>query len=158
MTSAKPVAHETEPARHGFNPALAIFALVMVCLACVAWVRLSGQQIHAQDDAPVAMRSLRFDDTADGGIAVIDAAKGEQLLEIRGEQGFMRGALRALARERKKRGLGAEQPFELVARKDGRLTLHDPATGVRLDLESFGPANAGVFASLLLLPSPARGS
>ena len=146
---------ETEPSRHGFNPALALSALVLVCLASVAWVRLSGQEIHAQDEAPMVMRALRFEDTADGSIAVIDANSSEQIQTIKGEQGFMRGALRALARERKKRGLGAEQPFELIARKDGRLTLHDPATGVRIDLESFGPTNAGVFARLLITPGTA---
>ncbi len=158
MNAIKPVIHQTEPARHGFNPALALSALVLVCVAGVAWVRLSGQQIHAQDEAPVAMRALRFEDTQDGAIAVIDAASGNQIQTIRGEQGFMRGALRALARERKKRGLGSEQAFELVARKDGRLTLHDPATGVRIDLESFGPTNAGVFAHLLNTTASSKGS
>jgi putative photosynthetic complex assembly protein len=57
--------------------------------------------------------------------------------------------LRAMARERRKQGLGAEPAFELIARADGRLTLSDPATGERVDLESFGPTNAGVFARLL---------
>jgi putative photosynthetic complex assembly protein len=57
--------------------------------------------------------------------------------------------LRALARERQKRDLGAGPAFELIARADGRLTLNDPATGERLDLESFGPTNAAVFARLL---------
>lgn len=155
-TSTRP--HQTEPSRHGFNPALALSALVLVCLASVAWVRFSGQEIHAQDEAPMAVRALRFEDAADGSIAVIDANSSEQIQTIKGEQGFMRGALRALARERKKRGLGAEQPFELIARKDGRLTLHDPATDVRIDLESFGPTNAGVFARLLSTPAPSKGS
>mgnify|MGYP006276983711 CR=1 FL=1 len=53
------------------------------------------------------------------------------------------------------RGQGAEQPFQLIARADGRLTLADPVTGQRIDLESFGPANAGVFARLLLATAPA---
>jgi putative photosynthetic complex assembly protein len=68
---------------------------------------------------------------------------------VQGEQGFLRGALRALSRERRARGLGSEQPFQLVARPDGRLTLIDPVTDQRIDLESFGPTNAGKFASLL---------
>jgi hypothetical protein len=63
----------------------------------------------------------------------------------------MRGVLRALARERKKNGLGSEQPFEFIARKDGRFTLHDPATNARIDLEAFGPTNASVFSRLLTI-------
>ena len=139
----------TEPARHGFHPAMALAALVLICLATVIWVRFSGQNIHAQDDAPLVSRALRFEDRLDGSIAVIDPANGTQITSIQGEQGFVRGVLRALARERKKNGLGSEQPFELIARKDGRFTLYDPATNARIDLEAFGPTNVSVFSHLL---------
>ena len=80
---------------------------------------------------------------------MIDPANGNQITSIQGEQGFVRGVLRALARERKKNGLGSEQPFELIARKDGRFTLYDPATNARIDLEAFGPTNVSVFSHLL---------
>lgn len=66
-----------------------------------------------------------------------------------GTNGFLRSAMRGLVRERKRQGLGAEQPFELLGRADGRLTLVDPGTGRRIDLESFGPSNAAVFVRLL---------
>jgi putative photosynthetic complex assembly protein len=88
-------------------------------------------------------------DQPDGGIAVIDGRTGELVRSFQGEQGFLRGTLRALARERKSRGLGSEQPFQLIARTDGGLTLFDPVTQQRVDLESFGPTNAGAFAPLL---------
>jgi hypothetical protein len=45
--------------------------------------------------------------------------------------------------------VGADQPFELILHVDGRLTLHDPATGTKIALESFGATNVGVFARLL---------
>ena len=60
-----------------------------------------------------------------------------------------RHAARAGPRAAQAQGLGAEPAFELIARADGRLTLIDPATGDRVDLESFGPTNAAVFARLL---------
>ena len=47
-------------------------------------------------------------------------------------------------------------PFELIARADGRLTLIDTATEARIDLESFGPTNAAVFARLLTLGTASR--
>jgi putative photosynthetic complex assembly protein len=70
---------------------------------------------------------------------------------LQGEQGFVRGALRALARERYARGIGSAQPFELIARADGRITLMDPSTGQRVELESFGPTNSAEFSRFLTL-------
>jgi putative photosynthetic complex assembly protein len=58
--------------------------------------------------------------------------------------------LRTLSRERMRRGLGSGPAFELIGHTDGRLTLNDPATGVRIDLESFGPTNMSSFAQLQL--------
>jgi putative photosynthetic complex assembly protein len=131
------------------GPLLAIGAVLLVVLIGVAGVRLSGTSIRAPDANAVAQRSLRFEDRRDGSVAVLDARSGQQIEAIQGEAGFLRGALRAMARERRKQGLGSEPAFELIARADGRLTLSDPATGERVDLESFGPTNAGVFRRLL---------
>ena len=131
------------------GPLWAIGAVLLAVLVGVAGVRLSGESIRAPDAAAVATRSLRFEDRSDGSVAVLDARSGAQVDTIHGEAGFLRGALRAMARERRKQGLGSAPPFELIARADGRLTLVDPATGERVDLESFGPTNAGAFARLL---------
>jgi putative photosynthetic complex assembly protein len=137
------------------GPLLAVGALLLIALVGVASVRLSGMPIRAPDAEAVASRSLRFEDRPDGSVAVLDASSGQQIEAIRGEAGFLRGALRAMARERRKQGLGSAPPFELIARADGRLTLADPATGERIDLESFGPTNAGTFARLLAAPPAA---
>jgi hypothetical protein len=42
----------------------------------------------------------------------------------------------------------------MIGRADGKLTLEDPGTGRRVDLGSFGPTNAAVFAQIMA--SPAR--
>jgi hypothetical protein len=62
-----------------------------------------------------AAQLLRFEDRPDGSVAVIDAAQRPQIERVQGEQGFLRGALRALARERRKRGPRLRTPFELAA-------------------------------------------
>lgn len=129
---------------------VAVGILLAVSLVSVTAVRVSGIDVREPDAEAAVTRSLRFEDTPEGGVAVIDAASGRVVETFTGEQGFLRGSLRSMARERKARGLGSEQPFELIGRKDGRLTLIDSATGVRIDLESFGPTNAGVFGRLLL--------
>jgi putative photosynthetic complex assembly protein len=136
---------------------LAMAALVVASLVGVATVRLSGAVIHEPDAGTRAARSLRFEDGADGSVAIIDGHSGVLLDRVQGEAGFLRGALRALARERRKLGLGSEAPFDLIARNDGRLTLADSATGQRIDLESFGATNAGTFARLLTVQSPTAG-
>ena len=132
---------------------IAMAALVLVSLAGVSAVRLSGIDIRSPDAGTVVSRSLRFADLPDGGISVVDARSGQEVQRVQGEGGFLRGALRVMSRERRMRELGPEAPFELIGRADGRLTLLDPATGVRIDLESFGPTNAGAFVGLL---SPAN--
>jgi putative photosynthetic complex assembly protein len=133
---------------------LGVAALIVATLVAVATVRLTGMPIHSPDAEAAVTRALRFEDRPDGSVAVIDAKDGRLVETVTGEQGFLRGALRALTRERIRRGLGPEHPFELIGRADGRLTLVDPATGQRVDLESFGPTNAAVFARLLQLDAP----
>lgn len=132
-------------------PLVALGALVLASVIGVAAVRLAGLSARQQADAAtLSLRLLRFEDHADGSIAVRDAASGALLHSVApGSNGFLRSTMRGLARERRRQGLGPEQPFELLGRADGRLTLVDPGTGRRIDLESFGPGNASVFARLL---------
>jgi len=124
---------------------LVFVALLAVLVVTVGGYRLSGSEIREPDAQPTAQRSLRFEDGPNGTVSVIDARTGQMVDSVAGEAGFLRGSLRALTRERKMRGIGSGPAFELVARADGRLTLLDPATGERLDLESFGPTNAAVY-------------
>ncbi|WP_255538029.1 photosynthetic complex assembly protein PuhC [Polynucleobacter nymphae] len=104
--------------------------------------------VREPDASPVKVLQLRFEDRPDGSIAVIDYKSGKQIEAVQGEAGFVRGTLRGLAQERKRRGLDSGPPFELIYRADGRLTLSDTATGRLVDLESFGPTNAGTFFRL----------
>jgi putative photosynthetic complex assembly protein len=128
---------------------VAIGVLLLVSMAGTAVVRLSGISIREPDAAVVASRLLRFEDGPEGSVIIMDATTNVQIARMVGEQGFLRGAMRALARGRRMAGIGAQPAFELVARADGRLTLLDPANQQRIDLESFGPTNAAVFAALL---------
>jgi putative photosynthetic complex assembly protein len=137
-------------------PMLGLAALLLACLVGVGTVRLLGVSASQQADAAtLSTRQLRFHDQADGSITVLDAPTGALLDTVApGSNGFLRSTMRGLVRERKRQGQGPEQPFELLSRADGRLTLVDPATGRRIDLESFGPSNSTAFAKLL---APASG-
>lgn len=126
------------------------FLLVFV-ISAVALVRITGNGPDQLAAATVSERLLRFEDSPGGGVAVIDGETGKLLTTVTGEQGFFRGALRALTRDRAARKIGSEQPFKLIARTDGRLTLFDPMSGQRIDLDSFGPTNAAMFVPFLTM-------
>jgi putative photosynthetic complex assembly protein len=124
-----------------------MLSLALLLLGVFA-VRQSGQDIR-QADAPVVwQKSLHFEDGERGEIVVIDAATRQQVAVFEGEQGFLRGTLRALVRERKKRAIGADEAFELSSHADGQMVLRDPATGEAIHLASFGPSNAQIYRQL----------
>jgi putative photosynthetic complex assembly protein len=121
-------------------------AVMVVSLAAVAWARYTGLNPREPDAATVAVRQLAFTDAPHGAILVVDAGTQTTIATLQGEQGFVRGVVRSLMRERKRRGLPLEAPLQLLARADGRLTLQDPLTTHRIDLEAFGTDNVAVFA------------
>lgn len=130
-----------------------VIALILgigIVVVFTSWVIQQSQNSIRYPDAPAKqVKQLRFEDRPDGSILVVDYQTKQQIDVITGEAGFVRGALRTLAQERKRRGISSEPPFELIAREDGRLTLVDPSTGRMIDLESFGVMNSQHFARLL---------
>jgi putative photosynthetic complex assembly protein len=139
-------------------PLMGMVALVVMAVVAVAVVRMTGVGASKQPDAAaVAVRELRFQDRPDGGVDVYDARADRLIDTVEPEtNGFIRGTLRGLSRERKRVGIAPDQPYRLIARADGRLTLEDPSTGRRVDLESFGPTNTGAFAKFLGAGSESR--
>lgn len=134
---------------------VAAAGVVGLVLLAVAGLRLSGFDPVQAPGAVAAERRLAFSDTADGAVQVRDAVSGEQVARMAGEQGFLRGVLRGLARERRALGVPPEHPYVLTLHADARLLITDPATGQRIDLASFGPDNAAVFLRWLP-PSPRK--
>ena len=143
------------PIRFPRAPLFALGALVLASLIGVATVRLTGiGAVRAPDAAAVATREFRFEDRPDGSIVVLDAS-GKHLIDTvaPGSNGFLRGTMRGMARERMRQGVSAALPFRMIGRADGKLTLEDPGTGRRVDLGSFGPTNAAVFAQIMASPA-----
>jgi putative photosynthetic complex assembly protein len=127
---------------------------VIVVLATFTLAVLASQfgigKSRDEYGAPVAQRSLSFDDAPDGGILVTDGVTGELALTLpSGTNGFLRGSLRALADRRRIAQLSQEAPFMLTAWEDGRVTLDDPLTKQRIAVSSFGPTQVKSFVALL---------
>ena len=127
-------------------------ALILTVLVVTGLGRMAGAGTttpHA--GTPVLARSLGFEDRADGAILVRDAEAGRDIAVLEpGTNGFVRGTLRALVRDRRREEITGRAPFRLAAWPDGRLTLEDPATGISIGLEAFGPTNMEAFARLLV--------
>lgn len=99
--------------------------------------------------AVVSQRELSFTDRADGGVVIADPSGPVTVLEPGGQDGFIRGVLRAFARDRRIRDLDNSGSFTLTLWKDGSLSLLDNATGRSFDLGGFGATNRAAFIALL---------
>jgi putative photosynthetic complex assembly protein len=134
------------------RPAL-IAAGVMIALTITgaAVSRLSGASDSAPTAAPVMSRELLFRDRADGAVLVYDARDTSAPIQVIAPEtnGFLRGTMRGLARQRIRQDADRDVPFRLTQWADNRLTLEDPTTHRRVDLEAFGETNELVFARLL---------
>lgn len=149
----------TEPTRYRPFPRGPLFgagALIVFSLLLAGTARYTGLGASMVDPASaVQTRDLRFEDRDDGAVAVLEAeTRREVEILAPGTNGFVRGVMRGLARERKLGGIGDAQPFRLIRWSDGRLSLRDLATGREIQLVSFGQTQFDTFAAMLP-PAPA---
>jgi putative photosynthetic complex assembly protein len=130
-------------------------ALISVSLALVVMTRHNGVGATRMPvAAAVTTRELRFEDQVNGGITVYDTQAERVVMNVQpGTNGFLRGVLRGLARERRREEIGPLPPFRLTRWADGRLSIEDPMTGQHVNLEVFGPTNVEVFAQLISAPT-----
>ena len=138
----------------------AALVLVMTALALTTLVKvgvLSREAIPAvvrseAHVAPVVVRQLTFTDRGDGAVVVRDVSTGETvrvLVDGVPGNGFVRGVMRGMARDRHIHGIGMAPPFTLTLWKNGTLSLEDKSTGRSIELGSFGPDNRAAFAAML---------
>ncbi len=142
---------------------LGIVGLIVATLLLVAVARTSGiAQTSIQPDSIATARittevALHFADRSDGAVTIHTASDDQLILVLApGTNGFVRGVMRGLARDRRMRGIDAAPPFMLTRWSDGRLTLRDSATGRQIDLGAFGSTNTAAFAAILAAVPSAR--
>ena len=138
------------------GPLFGAGALVLLTILLAGTARFTGLGTSQVDPAnPVQTRDLRFEDRDDGSVAVLEAKDGA-VVEILapGTNGFVRGVMRGLARERRSRGIGDGPSFNLTLWRDGELSLTDNATGRTIELTAFGSTNRASFAVLLDAKGP----
>ncbi len=151
-----------EPSHSGRSMPLALplFGIAVTLVATIALVFWTGtpepSPTAETERLPIlAARDVFFEDQADGSVRVVDAKLKRQVEIIApASNGFLRGAVRGLVRERKRQSIGPEIPFTIAALATGRVVLRDAATAREIDLATFGSTNVEVFARLLPI-SPA---
>ena len=133
-------------------------AIIGITILCAGAGRLANLgTTHVPVTEAVETRILQFLDSSDGSILVKEAGN-EKIVAVLApaSNGFIRGTLRGLSRDRKLRHLGPEDPFVLTKRSDGHFFLNDPGTGRQIELSGFGQTNFGAFAQLMRSEEPKR--
>ncbi|MCG6204813.1 phosphonate-binding protein [Rhodopseudomonas sp. HC1] len=133
-------------------------AIVLFAIGAGATVRLTGYgHSHMTPPAVVESMDLTFEDSSNGLVNIYRANDHTLVRVIHpGESGFVRVAMRGLARERMVAGVGSEPPFVLARHSNGQYTLTDTATRKVLDLNAFGADNLRAFSQLM--PAPTIGA
>ena len=135
------------------KPMVVAAGLLMLCtVALAAFARFSGAgRVDRPASTIAAERDIVFQQLPDDVVRVLDARTRTVIVSYpAGQGGFVRGSLRAFAYSRKVKGLALDaEPFHLTAWQNGSLSLDDPATGGRVELDAFGSENRAAFASLL---------
>lgn len=137
------------------RPFLVIGFLALAVLAIGLASRFAAHGGGPPAARPVRTADLVVRDRDDGGVVVL-RADGRTVVDVLppASNGFLRVVLGGMVRERRREGMGAPSiPFRVTRWSDGRLTLDDTATGRLVELDAFGPDNAGAFARLLELSS-----
>ena len=143
-----PAVAENPKLPRGFIIAACGMALLALVMASIA--RLTGYQPdRPPPSTAVEVRDLKFVDRQDGAVLVYDVDGHLTYTVQPGTNGFVRGVLRGLVRDRRAYHIDSGPPFRLTRWADGRLSLDDPSTGHHVDLEVFGQTNAQTFADIL---------
>jgi len=125
--------------------ALLLFALLAASLSRTT--DLGASRVPQPDIA--GRVQVRFTDGIDGSVVVLRAHTDAVVTRLQpGTNGFVRGVMRGLARERRQNEVGQQAAFEIAQTVDGKLLLFDPSTGRRIDLQAFGPVNMEAFADI----------
>ena len=133
---------------------LGMLMVMLLTLLYVTYVTQFQKREEFQESVVLEKTSLIFKDDTNGDILIevskdkLNNMESQPQMRLSGEQGFLRGTIRALARERKARNLSHEIPFDLELHQDGRLSIKDPLTNSFIALEAFGPDNVDVFVKI----------
>lgn len=102
---------------------------------------------------PVEERALRFTPLGADSFEVHDATSGKLVARLAPDgNGFIVGTLHGATHKRKVAHIDPATPYALTRWQDGRITFDDPATGMHVAVNSFGPTQVASFEQLFARP------
>lgn len=136
------------------RPVLIVAGLVAAAtIAFAAYGSITGLNLSGTPDStPVASVELVFRTQPDGAVEVYDAGTDRLVDTVQpDDNGFIRGAMRALERQRLQQDARQYAPYKVTRWENGRLSLTDTATGAQIYLSAYGETNRKAFARLMRL-------
>ncbi|WP_242467333.1 photosynthetic complex assembly protein PuhC [Thiocapsa imhoffii] len=133
---------------------IALAALIAFTVLAVGIARLSGFDPSQEPRSPATvMRDVRFVDADNGFLQVYDFDTGELIEAIEpNEDGFLRGLLRTLLRERRLHQTDLDGPYRVSLRENGHFTIEDLSTDFYVDLRPFGRDNEAAIGRFVASP------
>ncbi|MEL6196749.1 MAG: photosynthetic complex assembly protein PuhC [Pseudomonadota bacterium] len=127
--------------------------LVMVLtliLTTVATLSRDPAPRAATHDTPIhASRTVTFE-PVDSGLIVRDVDTGEEVAAlIDADGGFIHNVVRVLNKERRRYGVGPDEPYAITGYINGRVSITDLSTGRVIDINAFGSNQVDSFRNLL---------
>ena len=127
---------------------IAMFTLAAASLAITSFAVWTDRPHVGQPKAAEVLVERHLVLTGTGQGAHVATPEGAVLLDTE-EGGFVAAVRQAIDRERLKHRIAENPPVHLMALEGGRIALHDPATGWRAELASFGADNRAAWLPLL---------
>ncbi|WP_119169132.1 photosynthetic complex assembly protein PuhC [Algihabitans albus] len=149
MTAQTDHLHHPKPFPKGMLWAAAALISFSIAIALIGRMTDFGT-VRNPEASPRAAYDLIFADRVDGSVSIASAETGQPVIALDpGTNGFARGVMRGLARDRKLERIGRDVPFRLTSWSDGRLTLEDLATGREVEVNAFGPTQIETFVKIM---------
>jgi len=136
----------------GRRPLTLALGLVLIALMLTTFARLTGIGVYKLPDSPIVQSmELALHERPDGAVEVRNAATGNlvQTYSLKDGGGFFLTIQKGMEFERNHQKIALDTNYKLARHQDGRLILHDPATGRRQTVDTFGAVNTAVFTNLL---------
>lgn len=127
---------------------IAMFSLAILSLILVATAVLTDRPLVGQPPAAEVMKTHTLTLTGNGNAMHVVNAEGRVIFDGQ-NGGFISVVNDGLETARYRHRIEGNPPVTVTEYADGRIALHDPASGWTVQLASFGPGNLNVWRALL---------
>lgn len=126
---------------------MGMFSLAAITLVLVTFAVLTDRPTVGQPKVSEVFKTQTMTMTGRGNHVTVVEETGHVLLD--GPGGFISVVIDGLERARLVARVEDNPPVTITQYMNGRVSLHDPASGWQVELSSFGPGNVRTFLTML---------